>query len=80
MLEEIMREGDTGIVKTQLFTNLGLKTAVGEKYLQQLLNAEYAQVTEEPWGKERTRQIVKITPKGETRFQWFIRLSTELKL
>jgi predicted transcriptional regulator len=80
MLEEIIKTGDEGIVKTQLFSDLGLKTKVGEKYLEQIIKAEYATMQEEAWGKERSRQVIKITAKGENRFQWFIRLSNELNL
>jgi predicted transcriptional regulator len=80
ILEELMKVGDEGVVKSQIYANLGLKTAVGEKYLDQLVNAEYLTVNEEQWGKERTRHVVRATMKGIQRFNWFIKLSTELDL
>jgi predicted transcriptional regulator len=80
ILEELIRVGDTGIAKTQLYTALGLKTGVGEKYLEQLQRAAYIEVNEEAFGKERIRNTVRITKKGLQRFEWFIRLGAELNL
>ena len=80
ILEEIIKVGQEGVVKSQIYKNLGLKTAVGEKYLEQLEQAHYITINEEVWGKERTRQIVRITPTGLHRFQWFLQLSHELDL
>ena len=81
ILEECMKgENKAGIVKSQIYKNLGLKTAVGEKYLEQLIAAQYITLTEEIWGKERTRHRIKITPKGVQRFEWFIKLSNELSI
>ncbi len=79
LLEELTRVED-GMVKSELYKAVGLKTAVGEKYLDQLIKAEYLTLTEEKWGKERVRHVIRISTKGLARFQWFIRLSNELQL
>ncbi len=80
ILEELMKSGREGMVKTHIYKNVGLKTSVGEKYLEQLEAAEYLTITEEPWGKERFRLRVHITTKGQKRFEWFIQLSNELEM
>jgi len=80
ILELLIRAGREGIVKTQIYADLGLKTAVGEKYIDQVEKAQYITVTEEIWGKERTRQRVLITALGRQRFEWFIKLSKELSI
>ena len=80
ILELLLRAGEDGLVKTQIYADLGLKTGVGEKYLDQLVSAEYITINEEVWGKERTRQRVNITPLGRQRFEWFIKLTKELKI
>jgi predicted transcriptional regulator len=80
ILEDLLRAGADGIIKTQIYADLGIKTAVGEKYLDQLVKANYISIEEEVWGKERTRQRVKISPLGRQRFEWFIRLNKELKI
>lgn len=80
ILEELMKSGQEGMVKTQIYKNVGIKTAVGEKYMEQLESAEYLRVDEEQWGKERQRHRVHITPKGKNRFEWFIQLSNELEV
>ena len=81
ILEECMKgENKDGVVKSTIYKQLGLKTAVGEKYLEQLIAAQYITMTEEVWGKERTRHRVQITPRGMQRFEWFIKLSSELTI
>jgi predicted transcriptional regulator len=80
ILEDLLRAGVEGVIKTQIYSDLGLKTAVGEKYLDQLVKADYITINEEIWGKERTRQRVNITPLGRQRFEWFIKLSKELNV
>ena len=80
MLEELIRVGEGGIVKSTLYRAVRLKTAVGEKYLSQIQKAQYIVLEEEKWGKERFRHKVYITQRGMQRFQWFIRLSNELNL
>jgi predicted transcriptional regulator len=80
ILEELMRNGAEGTVKTQIYNDLGLKTSIGEKYLEQLIKANYITITEEVWGKERSRQRVQITQLGRQRFEWFIKLNRELQI
>lgn len=80
ILEELLKAGPDGMVKTQIYKNVGIKTTIGEKYIEQLVNAGYIKVEEEQWGKERIRMRVSITPKGEQRFAWFMQLSNELEV
>ncbi|WP_457558249.1 winged helix-turn-helix domain-containing protein [Candidatus Harpocratesius sp.] len=80
ILEELIKAGRGGMVKTQIYKNVGIKTVIGEKYIEQLVSAGYINVVEEPWGKERVRMKVHITPKGEQRFTWFMQLSNELEM
>ena len=81
ILEQIIKAGmDEGIVKSRIYKSIGLKTIIGEKYLEQLITARYITVNEEIWGKERIRQKVYITKRGLHRFQWFMKLSSELEM
>ena len=81
ILEQLIKAGnEDGIVKSKIYKNLGLKTIIGEKYLEQLISARYITLNEEKWGKERTRQKIYITNRGLRRFQWFMKLSTELDM
>ncbi len=78
ILDTTLRAGSSGISKSQLFTSVGLQTEVGEKYITQLVAAQYLQVEGESW-RERTRYVVKLTPLGRNRIEWLITLSRELK-
>ena len=81
ILEQLIKaENEDGIVKSKIYKNLGLKTIIGEKYLEQLISARYITLNKEKWGKERIRQKVYITNRGLRRFQWFMKLSTELEM
>lgn len=81
ILEQLIKAGsDEGIVKSKIYKTLGLKSIIGEKYLEQLIGARYITVNEEKWGKERTRQKLYITKRGFHRFQWFMKLSSELDI
>lgn len=81
ILEQLIKAGmDEGIVKSRIYKSVGLKTIIGEKYLEQLVTARYITVNEEIWGKERTRHKVYITKRGLHRFQWFMKLSSELDM
>jgi predicted transcriptional regulator len=79
MLEELIKVKDEGMIKADLFSVLGVKTPIGEKYLTQLLNANYAILEKQKWGDLREKHIVKITQKGIGRFEWIIQLSKELR-
>ncbi|MHA2000546.1 MAG: hypothetical protein ACTSVU_00470 [Promethearchaeota archaeon] len=80
ILELLVRSGNEGMIKSQIYKEVGLKTSVGEKYLEQLGSAQYIVISQEQWGKERIRNIVRVTPTGTQRFQWFIQLSNELRM
>lgn len=66
-----------GIIKSHLVKYGNLKTATAEKYLEKMINAGYVKSYEEPWG-ERKRIIFTITSKGKERYQWFVKINTEL--
>lgn len=81
ILEELVKNGRReGLVKSNIYKEVGLKTSVGEKYLEELAGAGYLQIHEVPWGEQRVRHIVRITPRGIQRFEWFLQLSEELDL
>lgn len=77
---EILIKNNCGIVKSSIYKSVGLKTIIGDKYLEQLISAGYVSIKEEKWGKERTRQKVCINKRGLHRFQWFMKLSSELDI
>jgi predicted transcriptional regulator len=79
ILELVIRAGSEGIVKSQIYADLKLKSTVDEKYLEQMVQADYISIREEDWG-ERVRNKVYITDKGKKRFEWFLTLSKELDL
>nr|WP_147664779.1 hypothetical protein [Candidatus Prometheoarchaeum syntrophicum]QEE17900.1 hypothetical protein DSAG12_03738 [Candidatus Prometheoarchaeum syntrophicum] len=81
ILEQLIKAGmEEGIVKSTIYKSVGLKTMIGDKYLEQLITAGYVSVKEEKWGKERTRQKICINKRGLHRFQWFMKLSSELDI
>ena len=67
-----------GIVKSQLIKYSNLKTTIAEKYLLKMEKAGYITSHEDYWG-ERKITIYQITPKGEERYQWFVKINTELE-
>jgi predicted transcriptional regulator len=67
-----------GIVKSHLIKYAGLKAVDGEKYLQKMEKAGYIEAKEEAWG-ERTIIMYRITPLGKERFEWFVKINTELE-
>ncbi len=69
---------EKGIVKSHLIDYCGLKTTTAEKYLKKMENADYIISYEEPWG-DRKRIIYEITTKGRERYQWFVKINTELQ-
>lgn len=80
ILEELMKQGQVGAVKSQVYKEVGLKTPVGDKYVEQLLAAKYITLIEELWGKQRIRHKIYITKRGIHRFKWFMQLSKELEI
>ena len=80
ILEELIKVGEEGVVKSQVYKEVGLKTPVGDKYVEQLIGAKYITLIEEPWGKQRIRHKIYITKRGIHRFKWFMQLSKELEI
>ncbi len=86
LLEGILRQSKIGkkkylregIIKSHLIKYCNLKTSTAEKYLNKMENAGYIKSYEEPWG-ERKRIIYEITTIGIERYQWFIKINTELE-
>jgi predicted transcriptional regulator len=78
ILEELMKHDKDGLIKYKLFKNLSLRTSIGEKYLSRLEQAGYLTIGQEYVGK-KFRYRIMITPLGIERFEWFIRITTELR-
>ena len=78
ILEELVKHDQEGLIKYKLFKNLSLRTSIGEKYLVRLEQAGYLTIRQEYVGK-KTRYRIEITPLGIERFEWFIRITTELR-
>ena len=78
ILEELVKHDQEGLIKYKLFKNLSLRTSIGEKYLSRLDQAGYLSIEQEYVGKKNRFRIM-ITPLGIERFEWFIRITTELK-
>lgn len=67
-----------GIVKSHLIDYANLKTSTAEKYLSKLIKAGYIDTYEEAWG-DRTINIFKTTEKGRKRYEWFVKINTEME-
>ena len=67
-----------GIIKSHLIKYCALKTSTAEKYLSKMEKADYIISHEEPWG-ERIIIVFEITEKGRERYDWFVKINTELK-
>ena len=67
-----------GIIKSHLINYCGLKSTTADKYLMKLENAGYIESQEEPWG-DRTIIIYKITSLGKERYQWFVKINSEIE-
>ena len=72
-----MRNPRKGIIKSHLIEYCALKTSTAEKYLNRMEEAGYILSYKEPWG-ERERIIYKITQTGRERYEWFVKINTEL--
>ena len=66
-----------GIIKSHLIEYCALKTSTAEKYFNRMEQAGYISSHEESWG-ERVRIIYEITQKGRERYEWFVKINTEL--
>jgi predicted transcriptional regulator len=79
LLEILMNDqSEEGVVKSHLIEYCGLKTSTGDKYLAKMESAGYIFLVEEKWGKERTRMRYKLTKLGKTRYEWFVKINSEL--
>lgn len=67
-----------GVVKSHLIEVCGLKTSTGEKYLSKMEFAGYLSSFEEKWGKERIRIRYVLTELGKKRYEWFVKINSEL--
>src|SRR5271157_1353881 len=68
-----------GIVKTHLVKTCRLKALTAEKYFEKMENAGYVTSHSETWG-ERSIIMYEITPKGKERYEWFVKINTELEM
>ena len=66
-----------GIIKSHLIKYSELKTSIAEKYFNRMEKAGYISSHQEPWG-ERVKIIYEITQKGRERYEWFVKINTEL--
>ena len=80
ILEAILRADNKegGIIKSHLIKLCSLKTSTAEKYLVKMESANYIKSHIEPWG-ERTRIIYNIQSLGRERYEWFIKINSELE-
>ncbi len=85
ILEGILREKrnnllenkNTGILKTHLIKYCKLKAETAEKYITSLEKANYITLHEKEWG-DRTITYIDITILGKKRYDWFVKINTEL--
>ena len=80
ILERILRAEtkNEGVIKSHLIEYCGLKSATADKYLTKMEEAGYIKSHEEPWG-ERSRIFYKILPLGRERYEWFVKINSELE-
>lgn len=67
-----------GKIKTHIIKACGLKVQTAEKYLDKMEKAGYIKLHSESWG-EREIFLYEITPKGKERYEWFVKINTELE-
>lgn len=85
ILEGILREKNKnryenkGIKKTHLIKYCRLKSELADNYFTSLENANYIETYEEDWGQRKITYI-DITELGKSRYEWFVKINTELKL
>lgn len=69
---------ENGIVKSHIIRECSLKTSTAEKYLNKMEDAGYVESFHEPWG-ERTLIKYRIRDLGKRRYEWFVKINTELE-
>ncbi len=64
-------------LKTHVIQCANLKATTGERYIDMLKEAEYITEKKEMWG-ERMVITYEVTRLGRERFEWFMKLDSEL--
>jgi len=67
-----------GSIKSHVIKQCGLKVQTAEKYIEKMEKAGYIMMHTQSWG-ERTINIIEITAKGKERYEWFVKINTELE-
>jgi predicted transcriptional regulator len=64
-------------LKTHVIQCANLKTTTAEKYIEMLKEAGYILEKKDMWG-ERSVTIYEMTPLGKERYDWFMKINSEL--
>jgi predicted transcriptional regulator len=64
-------------LKTHVIQCANLKTTTAERYIEMLKDAGYISEKKEMWG-ERSVIIYEMTPLGKERYEWFMKINSEL--
>jgi predicted transcriptional regulator len=64
-------------LKTHVIQCANLKTTTAEKYIEMLKEAGYISEKKDMWG-ERSVIIYEMTPLGKERYEWFMKINSEL--
>lgn len=78
ILECITRNQANGrALKTHVIQCANLKTTTAERYIEMLKEAGYISEKKDKWG-ERSVIIYEMTPLGKERYEWFMKINSEL--
>jgi predicted transcriptional regulator len=78
ILECITRNQAKGrALKTHVIQCANLKTTTAERYIEMLKEAGYISEKKDMWG-ERSVIIYEMTPLGKERYEWFMKINSEL--
>ena len=78
ILECITRNQAKGrALKTHVIQCANLKTTTAEKYIEMLREAGYISEKKDMWG-ERSVIIYEMTTLGKERYEWFMKINSEL--
>ena len=75
--KNILKNNQEGILKTNLIKYCKLKVETAEKYFVSLEKANYIEIYEKNWG-ERKVNYINITSLGKERYEWFVKINTEV--
>jgi predicted transcriptional regulator len=64
-------------LKTHVIQCANLKTTTAERYIEMLKEAGYISENKDKWG-ERSVIIYEMTPLGKERYEWFLKINSEL--